>query len=232
MVLMMGFIITSKWGTFSLFQKSPFWLMRRHFSEVMSFYQCCQIGIFLGDSSAGQRLVHAAKEATTALKLEAPHITSLEAALQIKINASKQFRIFAVESSMMAFFTVRCQMGSTLRNECLIIAWKLRITVFVLCANSRLLHFPLLNVCILLMLINVNVQIHYQIGIYLRKYKYHTGYLVKKGKRVLSPFCFYDPPSYWIIMDVERGGINPNYRRFVFILANLTLRLLRLQPRV
>ena len=45
--------------------------MRRHFLDVMSFYQCCQIGIFLGDSSAGQRLVHAAKEATTALKLEA-----------------------------------------------------------------------------------------------------------------------------------------------------------------
>ena len=90
-------------------------MMRRHFLDVMSFYQCCQIGIFLGDSSAGQRLVHAAKEATTALKLEA-HITSLEAALQIKINASKQFRIFAVESSMMAFFTVRCQMGSTMRK--------------------------------------------------------------------------------------------------------------------
>ena len=40
----------------------------------------------------------------------------LEAPLQIKINASKQFRIFAVESSIMAFFTVRCQMGSTSRN--------------------------------------------------------------------------------------------------------------------
>ena len=96
-------------------KRAPFWLMRRHFLDVMSFYQCCQIGIFLGDSSAGQRLVHAAKEATTALKLEA-HITSLEAALQIKINASKQFRIFAVESSMMAFFTVRCQMGSKMRK--------------------------------------------------------------------------------------------------------------------
>ena len=90
--------------------------MRRHFLDVMSFYQCCQIGIFLGDSSAGQRLVHAAKEATTALKLEA-HITSLEAALQIKINASKQFRIFAMESSMMVDGILHSKMSNGFQNE-------------------------------------------------------------------------------------------------------------------